>query len=232
LIEVAKPYLLEDAKGLRDLLAKWSEEFGMPDPLLNDLGTHRWLDKETSYSNWLAWVLERPEPSAVFEVLGVAPALSNEGAGRCKIERESPMDERFIDLLVRFDGRADYAIGVEVKAYDQQFAKLGEYRESLRKRFNDPPCVLITIDEIPEDQRYGFSPRLWRQVAFGLRGKIAEYSRKNGAENRIVTAMMLGFVAAVEQNLLAHSPAVARRARNNRPTPIPEDLVEYLRGDK
>ncbi len=70
LIKAAAPYLRDQAGELRDLLKEWSNKFGMQDPLLSDLGAHRWLDKETSYSDWLAWVLERLEPNAVFEVLG------------------------------------------------------------------------------------------------------------------------------------------------------------------
>jgi hypothetical protein len=68
-------------------------------------------------------------------------------------------------------------------------------------------------------------------VTFTLRKKIAEYANKHGGDNRIVTAMMLGFVAAAEQNLLEFSPAAPRRARLGKPTLISGDLVEYLRGD-
>ncbi len=56
LIVAAEPYLREEATTLRHLLREWSNRFGMQDPLLNDLGSHRWIDKETSYSDWLAWV--------------------------------------------------------------------------------------------------------------------------------------------------------------------------------
>ena len=54
----------------------------------------------------------------------------------------------------------------------------------------------------------------------------------NVVQNRIVTAMMLGFVAAVEQNLLEFSPAAPRRVWKKEPTLIPENLIKYLRGDE
>jgi len=204
----------------------------MQDPLLNDLGAHRWIDKETSYSDWLAWVLERLEPSSVFAVLDVKPPFDTEDAGKCRVRRESQLDKRYIDLLVRFDGKPDYVIGVEIKTYDEQYAKQNDYREELKGRFDNPPCVLIAIPEIDVDDLCGFTLRPWRNVTFALREKIAEYSKRHGAENRIVLAMMLGFVAAAEQNLLRFSPVVPRRVLNNVPTVIPEDLVKYLAGEK
>jgi hypothetical protein len=232
LIDAARPYLLEDAMILRGLLQEWSRKFGMQDPLLNDLGAHRWIDKERSYSDWLAWVLERLEASAVFEVLNVKPPFDTRDAGKCLVRRESQLDKQYIDLLVCFEGKPDYAIGVEVKTYDEQYAKQSDYRKELEGRFSDPPCVLIAILAIDEDCLYGFTLRPWRNVTFSLREKIAEYGRRNGTENRIVVAMMLGFVAAVEQNLLKFSPVAPRRVSNGLPTVIPEDLVKYLGGEK
>jgi hypothetical protein len=232
LIDAAKPYLQDQAREVRDLLEKWSRKFGMQDPLLNDLGSHRWIDKETSYSDWLAWVLERLEPSAVFEVLDVGPPSNHQDTGKCQVQRESQLDGRYIDLLIRFDSLPDYAIGVEVKTYDEQYAKQKDYLKSLKSRYDkDIPCILIANRErIGEDQLCGFELRPWLQVTFTLREKIAEYASKN-EDNRIVTAMMLGFVAAAEQNLLGFSPAAPRRVWRNEPTLIPAELVKYLRGD-
>jgi hypothetical protein len=99
-------------------------------------------------------------------------------------------------------------------------------------RDHNPACVLIAIPEIDEDQRCEFTLRRWRNLTLSLREKIADYDKKNGAEHPIVVAMMLGFVAAVEQNLLRFSPAAPRRVSNNVPTLIPAELVKYLGGDK
>jgi hypothetical protein len=44
---------------LRSLLGWSAAHLKCKDPLLCDLGAHRWLEEETSYSDWLAWVLER-----------------------------------------------------------------------------------------------------------------------------------------------------------------------------
>lgn len=205
----------------------------MQDPLLTDLGAHRWLDKETSYSDWLAWVLERLEPSAVLGVLGVDPPFNCQDAGKCQIQRESQISERYIDLLVRFDRVPNYAVAVEVKAYDEQYGKQQRYIELLKRNFGeDMPCVLIAIPDHIEEDICGFKLRPWHKVTFALRNKIAEYASKHTAGDRIITAIMLAFVAAADQNLLELSPAAPRRVWNDEPTLIPEDLVLYLRGDK
>lgn len=229
LVVAAKPYLLANASDLKALLDQSCRDFGMPDPLLTDLGAHRWLEKENSYSDWLAWVLERLEPSAVFEVLGVDPP---QDAGKCHIQRESQLGERYIDLLIRFDRIRDYAIVVEVKTYDEQYGKHQRYIELLKRTFGkDMPCVLVANHDRIE-KTFGFKLRPWRKVAFALRSKIAEYAARQAAGDRIITAMMLAFVAAVEQNLLGLSPEAPGRVWNDKPTLISEDLVSYLRGDK
>jgi hypothetical protein len=202
----------------------------MEDPLLNDLGAHRWIDKETSYSDWLAWVLERLTPNAMFEILGVEPPFNPDDAGSFHVRRESQLDERYIDLLICFDKRPKYAIGVEVKTYDKQYAKQKGYSNWLNEQFDNPPCVLVAIPEHIVEDLGGFTLRPWHKVAYALRQQVAKYAVTNGVQNRIVTAMMLGFVAAVEQNLLGFSAAVPRRVFSNEPTLISEDLVSYLRG--
>jgi hypothetical protein len=234
LILAAKPYLRENAARLRALLKDWSDKFGMQDPFLNDLGVHRWIDKETSYSDWLAWVLERLEPGAVLEVLGVETTFDPEQAGRCLVRRESQLDKRYIDLLIRFENMPDYAIGVEVKTYDSQYAKQRDYWESLRSLYGkDLPCILLALpQEINDNQLHGFTLRSWRKIAIALRLAIAESVGHDRTNNQIVTAISLGFVAAVEQSLLGFSPSVPRRVMKNEPALISEDLVKYLEGDK
>jgi hypothetical protein len=232
LITAARPHLIEEAHELLCLLKESFDKFGMNDPLLNDLGMHRWIDKETSYSDWLAWVLERLEPSAVLEVLNVKPRFKPRQAGKCQVQRESQLDKRFIDLVIRFDGVPGYAIGVEIKTDDKQYAKQEYYLKSLRTRYGkNMRCIIITRHPIHKDCRYGFTPRPWREVALALRKNIVEYAQKNN-DNHIITAMMLGFVAAVEQNLLEFSTVAPHRVSKGELTLIPKDLVTYLRGEE
>ena len=84
LIDAARPCLLEDSKWLRDLAEQSRDQWRFPDPLLCDLGMHRWLEKENSYSDWLAWVLERlHDAKAVLKVLGIPD-------GEFDLPREAP----------------------------------------------------------------------------------------------------------------------------------------------
>lgn len=73
LIAAAQPRLLEDSRVLREILEISRDQLKFTDPLLCDLGLHRWLakDREEAYSDWLAWVLEQlGDTDAVFRVLG------------------------------------------------------------------------------------------------------------------------------------------------------------------
>jgi len=231
LIKTAEPHLLDQAGELLTLLKESKGKFGMSDPLLSDLGTHRWINKETTYSDWLAWVLEQLEPSAVMDVLGpLEPSFAAGQATKCRVQREDQLDKRFIDLVIQFDGLPGDAIGVEVKTDDQQYAKQKDYRKSLKARLGrDVPCVLIAIDA-PKKDLHKFTLRPWRRVTFALREKIAEYAEKKGEDNRIVTAMMLGFVAAVEQNLLGFSPGAPCRVWRQQAALVPYELLTYLGG--
>jgi hypothetical protein len=227
LIHAAQPCLDEEAEKLNNLFDDWSRRFGgLQDPLLTDLGVHRWLGRETSYSDWLAWVLERLPTRSVLDVLGVQPPFDPNSAGRVAVYREYPLDGRFIDLLVHFDAQPQYAIGVEIKTWDEQYEKQSDYFRSLQARYADPACVLIALREDLGKDVFGFSPRSWSKVAFVLREQIAEYVQGSATRNIIVAAMMLGFVAAVEQNLL-ELPA----GPPSKLTLFSGRLTRYLRGE-
>jgi hypothetical protein len=127
LIEAAGPTLLEDSKALRELLARSKDQLKFTDPLLCNLGLHRWLakDREESYSDWLAWTLEQlGDAQAVLRILGVEDAEFQSlcSGGTFVVEREafvqegSPDHEGKIDLLVHFGEPEQALLGVEVKA--------------------------------------------------------------------------------------------------------------------
>jgi hypothetical protein len=100
------------------------------DPLLSDLGLHRWLakDREEAYSDWFAWALEQlGDARAVLRVLGVEDQefTSLRPETRYQIEREAfvkegaPGREGRIDLLIRFGEPEQALLGVEVKTWDE-----------------------------------------------------------------------------------------------------------------
>ena len=80
LISAAKPRLKEDARDLRELLDRSRNRLKMTDPLVCDLGVHRWLsaEREESYSDWLAWALERlKDAAAVLRLLGIEDLVAD-----------------------------------------------------------------------------------------------------------------------------------------------------------
>ncbi len=77
---------------------------GVGDPLGDklDLGSHRWLaeDHEHSYSDWLAWILERQDDaSRVLPLFGVEDRSVTQG--KWKVEREVVTAYGQIDLVIR-----------------------------------------------------------------------------------------------------------------------------------
>ena len=240
LVSAANPQLLENAKGLRELLQRSSTQLKLSDPLLCDLGANRWLNEETSYSNWLAWALEQlGDAQLILDVLGVRNAAFASACAGTKphVQREAPVQEGLpgndglIDLLISFGDPPQALLGVEVKTYDQQYWKQQGYIDSLRGIHCDvpPECVLVALEDVSERQRCGFQLRLWKEVGLGLRRAIVRYAKD--CEHVATAAMMLAFVAAIEQSLLGIGTTAARRAWNGKPTLIPEmpeDLVSYL----
>lgn len=233
LIEAAAPRLQEDSCALRDLLERSKNQLGWPDPLLCDLGIHRWLGKgrEEAYSDWLAWVLQQlGEADAVLRVLGVSadPKFDTRSYW---VEREALVAEGApgcvgrIDLLIHFGEPEQAVLGVEVKTWDESFEKQGGYLKSLQKPFLPAECVLVAL-ELAKDRCFGFRLRSWRELSMALRREIARHASGHGGD--IMAAMMLGFVGAIEQNLLEFGIAAPRRARDKQPTLVSRELLDYL----
>lgn len=169
LIEAAAPQLREDSCELRDLLERSKNQLGLPDPILCDLGVHRWLDKETSYSDWLAWTLQRLHNAReVLRVLGVEdPEFVAATSGQShKVEREVQVKQGLrghqgqIDLLIYFGEPLKALLGVEVKVRDEQYEKQSGYINSLQHFCRNVKCVLVANrNGIPPEQLHEFQQR-------------------------------------------------------------------------
>jgi len=181
----------------------------LDDPLLVDLGTHRWLEgsREEAYSDWLAWVLEQVGSGGdIQRLLGIEeerPVASPQA----QVIRERPLEEGHeghtgrIDILVECG--SDLVIAIEVKicaAEEADTEKQEGYRRALRKRYpgrSVAPILLVTDAE--KDQCHGFEVRHWREVCLELRRAIGRIRESHGLT---AAAMVLAFAGAVEQNLL------------------------------
>ncbi len=239
LIDAAQPRFLENSTTLRELLERSRVQLKFTDPLLCDLGVHRWLakDREESYSDWLAWVLRQlGDRDAILRVLGVNREFRSLCSGSfCRVEREVFVEEGAsdcegrIDILLWFGQPEQAVLGVEVKTWDKSYEKQRGYLRSLRRLCPNAECVLVAIPEVPPDSLHGFELRRWQDVSMALRREIAAYVV--GHDRDSIAAMMCGFVAAIEQNLLEFETTAARRAWSNPPQPAwrSKGLEKYLR---
>jgi hypothetical protein len=238
LIEAARPHLLEDSRVLRERLERSREQLKFTDPLLCDLGLHRWLakDREEAYSDWLAWVLKKlGDADAVLRVLGVQNqefrSLCSDGT--YEIEREAFVQEGTadcegrIDILLHFGTPEKALVGVEVKTGDESYEKQRGYLKSLSERCLHAKGILVAIPPVPSDSCFDFELRRWQDVGVALRQEIARFVRRDSPDS--TAAMMCGFLAAIEQNLLEFGTASARRAWRAEPTWLSPQLKDYLR---
>jgi hypothetical protein len=226
LIEAVRPALEASSAELRALLERSGVLLGWKDPLLCDLGVHRWLNNENAYSDWLAWVLEAlKDAGAVLRVLG-QPLTGSEG-GEYEVVREvwlhkgHKSQQGRIDLLIELS-EPRRVIGVEVKIGNRDYSKQKGYLASLQQPWRGGCGVLVDLRE-PENT-YGFQFRSWREVSLALRRVIAARNEKGPVE-----AMVLAFVAAIEQKLLGMSSVIAMRSWQRHPIWVSRNYLDYLR---
>lgn len=182
----------------------------LSDPLRADLGLHAWLapEREESYSKWLCWTLKQ---FADCDMLGeifdlVIPAASQ--APRLSLDTEwtvrSPDRDRSgrIDVAI-WSGTKPLAI-LEIKTKPFNEEALDKHRLYCKSPDVPPDAAKIFIAQTTEgfDLR-GFRYLSWKELCLRLRERMQVLMRDEGY---LVTAMVMAFVAAVEQNLLGVRP--------------------------
>lgn len=177
---------------------------GLGDPLdpTVDFGTHRWLagSREESYSDWLAWILNRRgESGPVLRLFGLKPGPL--ARNTCWADREVDTAQGRQDLVIRCGGRGNRGtFGVEIKTVSEPGDdQLSRYLAWLKTQPAPRGLVLLAINQ-PENLSsdcWGF--RSWEEVSSGLRTWACKWLRDG---RRIDAAMTLAFCGAVEQNLV------------------------------
>jgi hypothetical protein len=227
MVEAAKETLKCEAKRLR-LLLQQSEQQLEPwgDPLAADVGMHRWLadDREEAYSDWLAWVVEQLKtPELVFRLFGqpCPPGWSARSTAAFDREWVVPFGhaghEGRLDLLINYEGMP--LLAVEVKKGDAEHAdrkKQEGYERSLKERHPGRELRLILLVTSAEEATAegGFAVRTWADVCVELR-QMAAGTLKTRVPP-LAVALILGFIAAVEQNLLGFSSDLIRRIKGDK----------------
>jgi hypothetical protein len=206
MIDAANQDAIAASERLRGLFSQTDALYpGIGDPLSTqpNIASHRWLaqDHENSYSDWLAWILERQDDSSrVLPLFGLANAQN--APGKWTIEREVPTAYGRLDLLI-----SNPRLGVlciEVKTESEPGPdQLERYRNWLVGQ-RPLSLVLLAIDP-PEDDPPGEKYRFcsWKNVALSLRTWASVWLRE---PRRLYDAVMtLAFCGAVERNLLSLS---------------------------
>jgi len=206
---------------IADLLKTADQQLApFSDPFRLRFSGHRWLDlrreREESYSNWLAWLLERMDSAE--EVLRVfnledtdfANSVRNE---KPKVYREQPFwtasgEPKRLDIVVEFSDRA--ILLVEVKIRGIEFAGGAEnlpiYCDWLESRISDPSgrSAILLVPTPMESPCRGWQVRSWDQVSLSLRLQAREYAASSPGR-LLLAAMLLCFSGAVEQNVLGYA---------------------------
>jgi hypothetical protein len=175
---------------------------GLGDPLEVDFGAHRWLRgaREESYSDWLAWIINRQAKSErILPLFGIeAGALAGK---TCSADRECCTPRGRLDLVINCDESAVLAVEIKTSS-EPDDEQLKRYLALLKQWRDSLGLVLLAID-LPENLGLGdWTFCSWRDVSVRLRRWASIWL----AEGRLMdAAMTLAFCGAVEQNLLGFS---------------------------
>lgn len=176
---------------------------GVGDPLSGclEIGSHRWLagQREESYSDWLAWIIERQEdPVRVLSLFGL-----NGQAGldeRWTVEREVVTPYGRLDLLLRHEQTGLLCIEVKTESApgDDQLKRYLDWLAGQPSSLglvllaNDPP-----LDEVLPAACWFCS---WEHIALSLRTWASDWLRTARLYDAVMT---LAFCGAIERNLLS-----------------------------
>jgi hypothetical protein len=171
---------------------------GLGDPLEINFRAHRWLKgtREESYSDWLAWIIDRQaKAERILPLFGIEAGVL---AGKtCSADREFCTPRGRLDLVINCGERA---LAIEIKTSSElDEGQLKRYLAWLKQRRDPLGLVLLAIDLPERFEPDDWSFCSWRDVSVRLRGWASIWIR----ERRLMdAAMALAFCGAVEQNLL------------------------------
>lgn len=210
------------------------------EPLLSDFGLHRWLkrEREESYSDWLAWIVEQlsDDPELAFRLFGLA--RTDFASTVISVDRETPVrlvseeSAKRLDLLIRLK---DASTGidrelyiVEVKITDPESADTAKQRDYYDWLKQQPVikrgAVLVAL-EGAEGLYEGFRLFTWTNLCIELRTLVQTILVQT---KPIAAALVLAFVGAVEQNLCGLSARQAQEVARGRVPLITTDIADHL----
>jgi len=189
----------------------------LADPLAIEFRAHRWLssEREETYSDWLAWVLEQIEDAdRVLKLLGVRDSelLRKCASEKPVVNRELGIPDGRTDLVVEFGRRLLVIVEIKTKSFDGEAVRdqLKRYTRWIQERPQPTRCYFAAVDFEGFDCPSTFEPLPWLELTLRMREQALAWiraSKKQGGNGSdlIRAAMTLAFCGAVEQNLLGLS---------------------------
>jgi hypothetical protein len=192
---------------LAEVLARSNEELSpLRDPLGLNVGEHRWLsaDREESYSDWLAWILQGLKtaetilPLFGFHDEGQISTMGTLGS----VEREQEIEDGRTDIEAWFGVRGLLLIEVKTQAPGTDLtSQLKRYRHwADRQKVSERLLVLLALEE-PREDITPFIFTGWQVLCCRLRN----YANHLKRSDLLGAAAILIFCGAVEQNILSIS---------------------------
>lgn len=214
-----------------DKLVECSDGYLRPleDPLHLDLGTNRLFtnEREETYSDWLAWILQELAATGnangaadVFQLLSISQTEILSQCAACsdsaKVFREQVIEQGHeghkgrVDILIRYE--RILLIHIEVKVTDADRADLEKnkgYSKSLKGEYAEKEHihVLLVTDSKRADYDDGFRVLKWSHIAKTLRRLATDHTKP-----LLLTAAMLLFAGTIEQRLYGLSKLRTGRA--------------------
>ena len=231
MIVAVRPKMQADADRLRGLLKRSRERLKpLGEPFDLDLGLHRWLDgeREEAYSDWLEWVIRQARtPVRIFGLFGLDVPANLPQDATLEMKREVRVARGHTDREGRLDlviyHRDQAILVVEVKKGDADGADTAK-NAGYTQTHPSAERVLLVVSAEEEDYE-GFQPCRWAIVCIHLRRLAIELHKD---ESIMAAAMVLAFVAAVEQNLLGFSADLVRSICQGNRVYFNASVVDHL----
>ena len=239
MVRAAEPVLRANSGVLRSLLKKSNALLApLKDPLLTDYGACDWLShsREEAYSDSLKLVLKQiAEPQQLLRVLAIEDPTAEVALSGVRPDwgREVFTPEGHeghtgkMDLQLVIPGKV--LIQVELKLGSADDSDVEKGKGYSRSTYGVPPGHrhrrLLATDGNESPYPGGYELVKWKHVATQLRIVAAQMV----AGRRLLAALkVLGFVGAIEQNLLGFSSYDAESAFKEEPMHLSTGLIEHV----
>jgi hypothetical protein len=194
---------------LQEALAGSNSELApLGEPLNLNLGKHRWLsaDREESYSDWLAWILQGMSgPDEILPLFARDDEVLEGLLGPSgTVHREVRSQHGRTDIEVPIGKRGLLLIEVKVRNTGNELPlQLERYAQKVTEKQVERPVLVLLGTDAPDPSlpRHNFTFTDWRSLCQRLR----QYARRAKEADLLRAATILIFCGAVEQNLLGLS---------------------------